>query len=76
MQAPQKDSPEFQALYSAGALEGQIDAQRVLALRCRCKIISHTSLCMEDNHLYAALLKDCGSLVSMFCTAGVQQGWL
>lgn len=34
VQAPQKDSPEFQALYAAGALEGQIDAQRVLALRC------------------------------------------
>ena len=33
MQAPQKDSPEFLALYSAGALEGQIDAQRVTALR-------------------------------------------
>ncbi len=33
VQAPAKDSPEYNALYSSGALEGQIEAQRVLALR-------------------------------------------
>ena len=33
VQAPAKDSPEYNALYSSAALEGQIEAQRVLALR-------------------------------------------
>ena len=45
-QAPAKDSPEYNALYSSGALEGQIEAQRVLALRY---LANQAPACMKNR---------------------------